>query len=70
MLLVMANGQDDARMTLQVSRDSGRTWGPLTEVRVGEDPKVPDDPGGFPPCACRRCTGYERNSGGSLRMVS
>lgn len=68
MLLTMANGQDDVRMTLRVSRDSGRTWGPLTEVRVGEGLMVPDNPGRFPPCACRRCG--EQNSPGSLRMVS
>lgn len=68
MLMTMANGQDDVRMTLRVSRDSGRTWGPLTEVRVGDDPVLPDNPGGFPPCACRRCA--ERNSVGSLRLVS
>lgn len=68
MLLAMANGQDDVRMTLRVSRDSGRTWGPLTEVHVPEGPVVPDNPGGFPPCVCPRCT--ERNSFGSLRMVS
>lgn len=55
-------------MTLRVSRDSGRTWGSLTEVRVGADPVVPDATGGLPPCACRRCT--ERNSVGSLGMVS
>ncbi len=68
MLLVMANGQDDVRMTLRVSRDSGRTWGPLAEVRVGDDPVLPDDPGRFPPCACRRCA--ERNSAESLWVVS
>lgn len=67
MLLTMANGQDDVRMTLRVSRDSGRTWGPLTEVRVGDDPVPPDNPGAFPPCACRRCA--ERNSLGTLLMV-
>jgi hypothetical protein len=68
MLLTMANGQDDVRMTLRVSRDSGQTWGPLTEVRVGDDSVLPDKPGSFPPCACRRCG--ERDSVGSLRMVS
>lgn len=68
MLLTMANGQDDVRMTLRVSRDSGQTWGPLTEVRVGADPVLPDNPGGFPPCACRRCA--EQYSVGALRRVS
>ncbi|RSS34678.1 hypothetical protein EF906_29060 [Streptomyces sp. WAC08241] len=68
MLLVMANGQDDVRMTLRVSHDSGRTWGPLKEVRVGNDPVLPDNPGRFPPCACRRCA--ERDSAASLWVVS
>ncbi|MGW4227459.1 hypothetical protein ACWEG1_28825 [Streptomyces bauhiniae] len=67
MLLTMANGLDDVRMTLRVSRDSGRTWGPRTEVRVGKDPVPPDNPGRFPPCACRRCTA--RDAVGPLRMV-
>ncbi|MFC8285142.1 hypothetical protein [Streptomyces cyaneofuscatus] len=58
----------DVRMTLRVSRDSGRTWGPLTEVRVGEDPVLPDNRGGFPPCTCGRCA--ERNAADSLRMMS
>ncbi|MFJ6786231.1 hypothetical protein [Streptomyces angustmyceticus] len=65
----MTNGQDDVRMTLRVSHDSGQSWGPLTEVRVGDAPVLPDSPGRFPPCACRRCTQRERNSIGSLRMV-
>lgn len=68
MLLTMANGQDDVRMTLRVSRDSGQTWGPLAEVRVAGGSVLPYNPGGFPPCACRRCA--ERNSIGSLRLVS
>ncbi len=50
-------------MTLRVSHDSGRTWGPLTEVRVGDDPVLPDEPGRFPPCVCGRCA--ERNTAGS-----
>ncbi|MFZ4266785.1 hypothetical protein [Streptomyces arboris] len=57
----------EVRMTLRVSGDSGRTWGPLTEVRVGDNPVLPDHLGGFPPCACERCV--ERNSADSLRMV-
>lgn len=54
MLLAMVNGQDDVRMTLRVSRDSGRTWSPLVEVRVGKKPLIPDGRG-FPPCTCVRC---------------
>ncbi len=70
MLLAMANGQDDVRMTLRVSRDSGQTWGPRTEVRVGENPTVPENPGRYPPCVCSRCLQQERNAVASFRMVS
>ncbi|MFD3553854.1 hypothetical protein ACFWWA_17370 [Streptomyces goshikiensis] len=66
----MANGQDDVRMTLRVSRDSGQTWGPRTEVRVGEDPVVPENPGRYPPCICSRCSQQERNAVASFWMVS
>ncbi len=55
-------------MTLRVSHDSARTWGPLVEVRVSDDPVLPDNAGGFPPCACGRCA--EQNSADSLRTVS
>lgn len=68
MLLPMVNGQDDVRMTLRVSRDAGRTWGPPIEVRVGEDTVIPDNLGWFPPCMCSRCVA--RNCAGSLRRVS
>lgn len=57
-------------MTLRVSRDSGQTWGPLTEVRVGEDPVVPENPGRYPPCVCPRCSQQARNAIASFRMVS
>ncbi len=70
MLLTMANGQDDARMTLRVSRDSGQTWGPRTEVCAGEDPVVPENPGRYPPCVCPRCSKQERNAVAPFRMVS
>lgn len=56
MLLVMANGQNEVRMTLRVSLDSGRTWGPLTAVRASEAPVVADNPGRYPPCVCPRCS--------------
>ncbi|SCG02168.1 hypothetical protein GA0115255_116964 [Streptomyces sp. Ncost-T6T-2b] len=58
----------EVRMTLRVSHDSGRTWGPLTEVCVGDNPVLPDNLGGFPPCACRQCMG--RKPIDRLRMVS
>ncbi|MFF2327660.1 MULTISPECIES: hypothetical protein [unclassified Streptomyces] len=66
----MANGQDNVRMTLRVSRDSGQTWGPLTEVRVGEDSVVPESPGRYPPCVCSRCSQQARIALASFRMVS
>lgn len=57
-------------MTLRVSRDSGRTWGPVTKVREGENPVILGNPGGFPPCTCPRCTGREPRFGASPRVVS
>lgn len=57
-------------MTLRVSRDSGRTWGLRTEVRIGTGPVVPVSLCAFPPCACPRCTGRERNSAEFVRTVS
>ncbi|NEC65696.1 hypothetical protein [Streptomyces sp. SID9727] len=66
----MANGQNEVRMTLRVSRDSGRTWGPLTAVRVGEDTVVPENPGRYPPCVCLRCSPQDNNAVASFRMVS
>ncbi|MFD7428996.1 hypothetical protein [Streptomyces sp. NPDC059814] len=65
----MANGQDDVRMTLRVSRDSGQTWGPRTEVRVGEDPLVPENQGRYPTCVCPRCPQQARNAVVLFRMV-
>lgn len=38
-------------MTLRVSRDSGRTWGPRRHVYGGE----PLMTSVWPPCACPRC---------------
>lgn len=70
MLLAMANGQDNVRMTLRVSRDSGQTWGPRTEVRVDENPTVPENPSRYPPCVCSRCSQQERDAVASFRMVS
>lgn len=42
-------------MTLKVSRDSGRTWGPVTVVQVEADGPIPVAVGKFPPCTCSRC---------------
>ncbi|TXR95171.1 hypothetical protein EAO73_34585 [Streptomyces sp. col6] len=66
----MANGQNEVRMTLRVSRDSGRTWGPLKAVRVGEDPVIPENPGRYPPCVCPRCSRQAGNAVASFQMVS
>ncbi|TXC95346.1 hypothetical protein [Streptomyces sp. ISID311] len=57
-------------MTLRVSRDSGRTWGPVTKVREDEGPVILDNPGGFPPCTCPRCTDREPRFGTSPQVVS
>ncbi|WP_455353048.1 hypothetical protein [Streptomyces sp. SYSU K217416] len=57
-------------MTLRVSRDSGRTWGQATEVREEENPVFLDNPGGFPPCTCPRCTGSQPRSGSPPRVKS
>ncbi|MEV6589401.1 hypothetical protein [Streptomyces acidicola] len=57
-------------MTLRVSRDSGRTWGQVTEVREGENPVILDNPGGFPPCTCPRCTDHFPRSEAFLRGES
>ncbi|MEX2973125.1 hypothetical protein [Streptomyces sp. C184] len=57
-------------MTLKVSRDSGRTWGPLTKVREDENPATLDNPGGFPPCTCPRCTSREPRMDASRQVVS
>ncbi|OWA05767.1 hypothetical protein B9W68_23290 [Streptomyces sp. CS227] len=43
-------------MTLKVSRDSGRTWGPVTVVQVEADGPFHVVIGTFPPCTCSRCT--------------
>jgi len=57
-------------MTLRVSRDSGRTWGQVTEVREDENPLILDNPISFPPCTCPRCTDHSRRSEASPRVVS
>ena len=46
---------DPSRMTIRISRDSGRTWGPLVEVRAGERDRAPLQLStAFPPCTCPR----------------
>lgn len=57
-------------MTLRVSRDSGRTWGRVTEVREDENPVYLSNPIGFPPCTCARCTDRPSDSGPTLRAES
>lgn len=47
---------DAARMTMRVSRDGGRSWGP---TRYVQDTKtIEDDPLRFPPCGCGRTSGH------------
>lgn len=46
-----------ARMTLRVSRDSGRTWSVRCEVRDISPLTILANPVRFPPCECARCLG-------------
>jgi hypothetical protein len=39
-------------ITLRVSRDSGRTYGPQVEVWVTAETPLPDEPMLWPPCQC------------------
>ncbi|PJF01628.1 hypothetical protein CUT44_02735 [Streptomyces carminius] len=59
-------------MTLRVSRDGGRTWGPVTVVRSGGG--VPAlDTMAYPPCACPRCApdrARDRRVTAALRRVN
>lgn len=47
---------DRPLLTIQVSRDSGRTWGPERGVytRDGLTPLITTE---WPPCLCPRCVG-------------
>ncbi len=43
------------RLTLRVSRDSGKTWGPTTTI-TEDVPLAPiSNPNQYPPCECPRC---------------
>lgn len=53
------------RMTLRVSRDSGRTWGPVVAVRGGAHPWHLDNPTRPPPCACARCAELQESGDGA-----
>ncbi|GGN90688.1 hypothetical protein GCM10011579_086860 [Streptomyces albiflavescens] len=44
-----------AYITLRVSRDSGRTWGPRTTYQPGREALPIESGGRFPPCECPRC---------------
>lgn len=57
-------------MTLRVSRDSGRTWGQVTEVREVDNPVILDNPIDFPPCTCPRCTDHSPHSEASPGVES
>ncbi|WP_281209161.1 hypothetical protein [Streptomyces sp. Isolate_45] len=45
--------QDQPRMTIRVSRDGGRTYGPAVESRAGAG-STPMYSIQFPPCQCPR----------------
>jgi hypothetical protein len=49
------DGLIGAYLTLRVSRDSGRTWGPTVRYEPSREVAPIDLPGRFPPCACPRC---------------
>lgn len=57
-------------ITLRVSRDSGRTWGRVTEVREDEYPVILGNPIGLPPCTCPRCTDHSPRSAALPRVES
>lgn len=57
-------------LRLRVSRDSGQTWGPVTEVREDENLPLLDNPSALPPCACPHCTGRDSGTGASLPEVA
>ncbi len=43
-------------LTLRVSRDSGRTWGPTVTYQPSRTDTPFDLAGRFPPCQCPRCS--------------
>ncbi|QDY77964.1 hypothetical protein FQU76_17260 [Streptomyces qinzhouensis] len=53
--ITSAGGGRPILMTLRVSRDSGRTWGPVTVVQATDAHELPPEPLRFPPCRCRLC---------------
>lgn len=53
-----SGGADDAeraRMTIRVSRDSGRTYGPVIVVSPSKDVPPRNDSSRLPDCTCPRC---------------
>jgi hypothetical protein len=42
-------------LTLRVSRDGGRTWGPTVTYQPSRKDTPFDLAGRFPPCRCPRC---------------
>ena len=42
-------------ITLRVSRDSGRTWGPKVTYEPAREAPPIESPARFPPCACPKC---------------
>ncbi|ADI10664.1 hypothetical protein SBI_07544 [Streptomyces bingchenggensis BCW-1] len=53
--------KDRAMMTLRVSRDGGKTYGPTRVIR-STDPLRPLETSVWPPCQCPRCIERSRLS--------
>ncbi len=64
-----AEPENRVRMTLRVSRDSGRSWSGTTRVRDGDPMVILSSPGRFPPCECPRCAGLSAPPARTLRTV-
>lgn len=53
-LAASTTAEPRVRLRLRASRDSGRTWGQVKEVREDEDLPHLENPGSIPPCTCLR----------------
>ncbi|MFI9721064.1 hypothetical protein ACIHFE_15650 [Streptomyces sp. NPDC052396] len=51
--------QRPVKMTMRVSRDTGRTWGPTVQVPATKEATGERASGAFPPCGCPRCAPAE-----------
>ncbi|AZQ74329.1 hypothetical protein EKH77_26715 [Streptomyces luteoverticillatus] len=57
-----------AQMTMRVSLDSGRTWGPTRYVRAAKT--VEDDPLRFPRCECSHSPGHRCSAARELASMT